>query len=116
MKKYNLSAIMKRAWNLVKAAGMTISSALKKAWEEAKVMKEKFEKYAKVLKEGNLGSSESDYFTFRRWEKGNYRRIYVNDYKRRTVGYINIDTKEIEFYDTKEAKSEMQRFIEKYEF
>lgn len=40
MKKYNLSNIMKRAWELVKKAGMTISSGLKKAWEEAKKMKE----------------------------------------------------------------------------
>lgn len=37
MKKYNLSNIMKRAWELVKKAGMTISSGLKKAWEEAKM-------------------------------------------------------------------------------
>ena len=37
MKKYNLSKIMKRAWELVKKAGMTISSGLKKAWEEAKM-------------------------------------------------------------------------------
>lgn len=36
MKKYNLSSIMKRAWELVKKAGMTISSGLKKAWKEAK--------------------------------------------------------------------------------
>lgn len=40
MKKYNLSTIMKRAWELVKRAGMTISSGLKKAWEEAKHMGE----------------------------------------------------------------------------
>lgn len=38
MKKYNLSNIMKRAWELVKKAGMTISSGLKKAWKEAKGM------------------------------------------------------------------------------
>lgn len=41
MKKYNLSKIMKRAWTLVKNAGMTISSGLKKAWEEAKTTVEK---------------------------------------------------------------------------
>lgn len=40
MKKYNLSEIMKRAWALVKQAGVTISSGLKKAWKEAKGMKE----------------------------------------------------------------------------
>ena len=44
MKKYNLSKIMKRAWELVKTAGMTISSGLKKAWEEAKGMKKGMEK------------------------------------------------------------------------
>lgn len=38
MKKYNLSAIMKRAWELVKKAGMSISSGLKKAWKEVKGM------------------------------------------------------------------------------
>ena len=38
MKKYNLSAIMKRAWELVKKMRMSISSGLKKAWREAKNM------------------------------------------------------------------------------
>lgn len=38
MKKYNLSAIMKKAWRLVKETGMSISSGLKKAWREAKGM------------------------------------------------------------------------------
>lgn len=37
MKKYNLSKIMKRAWELVKKTAMTISSALKKAWREVKM-------------------------------------------------------------------------------
>lgn len=36
MRKYNLSKIMKRAWELVKEARMNISSALKKSWKEAK--------------------------------------------------------------------------------
>lgn len=36
MKKYNLSKIMKRAWELVKKVGETLSSGLKKAWKEAK--------------------------------------------------------------------------------
>lgn len=41
MKKYNLSNIMKRAWDLVKKVGFGISEALKKAWKEAKnTMKE----------------------------------------------------------------------------
>lgn len=40
MKKYNLSAIMKRAWELVSNENITISSALKKSWKEAKNMNE----------------------------------------------------------------------------
>lgn len=36
MKKYDLSKIMKRAWKLVKKAGVSISEGLKKAWREAK--------------------------------------------------------------------------------
>ena len=40
MKKYNLSKIMKRAWELVKKTGGEISEGLKKAWREAKAMME----------------------------------------------------------------------------
>lgn len=43
MKKYNLSNIMKRAWELVKKAGLCISEGLKLAWKEAKHMKEREE-------------------------------------------------------------------------
>ena len=43
--KYNLSKIMKRAWELVKTAGLCISEGLKLAWKEAKEVKEmKFER------------------------------------------------------------------------
>lgn len=34
--KYNLSKIMKTAWNLVKTLGMSMSAALKNAWASAK--------------------------------------------------------------------------------
>ena len=36
MKKYNLSEIMKTAWAKVKAFGISLSEALKSAWETAK--------------------------------------------------------------------------------
>lgn len=38
MKKYNLSKIMKRAWELVKHFGFAISNGLRKSWKEAKSM------------------------------------------------------------------------------
>ena len=37
MKKYNLSKIMKKAWEYVRKLKMTISSGLKRAWREAKM-------------------------------------------------------------------------------
>lgn len=40
MKKYDLSKIMRRAWEFVRSAKMNISSALKRAWKEAKEMAE----------------------------------------------------------------------------
>ena len=102
MKKYNLSTIMKRAWELVKKEGMRISSGLKKAWKEAKAISEKiaFAGRAKVaaIENGtinpNVGTDrddESNYFTFSLWEKYGKKRIYINDYKRRSVGYIDCD-------------------------
>lgn len=51
MKKYNLSNIMKRAWELVKKVGFGISEALKKAWKEAKGMKEEIVKLNVVGRE-----------------------------------------------------------------
>lgn len=38
MKKYNLSKIMKRAWQIVKKIGINISDGLRAAWKEAKAM------------------------------------------------------------------------------
>lgn len=43
MKKYNLSNIMKRAWELVRKLKFDISKALKRAWGEAKAVLEREE-------------------------------------------------------------------------
>lgn len=42
MKRYNLSAIMKKAWNIFRSTKLTFSEALKKSWAYAKesVLKE----------------------------------------------------------------------------
>lgn len=129
MKKYNLSKIMKRAWELVKSAGMTISSGLKKAWEEAKRIMEKikFERTAKVAKivngkqsmyVGTEYDSDSNYFTFNLWERGNMRRIYINDYRRRSVGYIDINNNNslVTEYSKGEVIETANWFISNYEF
>ena len=69
MKKYNLSNIMKRAWELVKKEGLCISEGLKLAWKEAKNMKETMEE--KLIRLG-----------YKVWEKGDMKRIYINDFQK----------------------------------
>ena len=69
MKKYNLSSIMKRAWELVKKAGLCISEGLKLAWKEAKLMGETMEE--KLIRLG-----------YKVWEKGDMKRIYINDFQK----------------------------------
>lgn len=57
-------------------------------------MKEKFTKTAKIAKHENADTEiMSAYLTFNMWEKNAKRRIYINDYKRRTLGYIDISNR-----------------------
>ena len=127
--KYNMSKIMRRAWELVKKMGMTISEGLKKSWKEAKNMAEKikFEGRAKVAKiingktnmwVGTEYDSDSNYFTFNLWEKGGKKRIYMNDYNRGTVGYIDMNNNNsIETsYSKGEVVETAKWFLENYEF
>lgn len=127
MKKYNLSKIMKRAWQLVKETGITISSGLKKAWEETKKLmkKVKFDKNATVAKLENgktnqyIGTeydSESNYLYFSMWEKYGKKRIYINDYKRRSVGYIDCMNNNEIHADGKCEEETAKYFIANYEF
>lgn len=129
MKKYNLSQIMKRAWELVKKAGMTISEGLKNAWKEAKekVEKIKFNRTAKVavIEKGETNpyigteyDSQSNYYTFNLWEKNGYRRIYINDYKRRTFGYIDLNNNNmiVNLEDINPVYETAKWFIENYAF
>ena len=83
MKKYNLSKIMKRAWELVKKAGMTISSGLKKAWEEAKEMKENLVEELKANLEDMMYNNIYIHAGVERsvsaklWEKNGNKRTYL---------------------------------------
>lgn len=125
MKKYNLSNIMKRAWEIVKQAAETMSEALKQAWKEAKDMMEKikFEGRARIAKiyngeisqtVGTDNESESDFYTFNLWEHGAMKRIYINDYKRRGMGYIDVTTGQI-VADSRYAIETAKYFMEAYE-
>lgn len=83
MKKYNLSNIMKRAWELVKKAGMTISSGLKKAWEEAKEIKDNLVEELKANLEGMMYTNIYIHAGIDRivssklWEKNGNKRTYL---------------------------------------
>lgn len=84
MKKYNLSKIMKRAWELVKKLGLSISEGLKRAWKEAKntmentidTLKANLEEMAYNCKCINLGVDRV--VTVKLWEKGDSKRTYLN--------------------------------------
>lgn len=86
-----------------------------------------FERTAKVAKILNgkksmyIGTefdSESNYFTFNLWERGNMKRIYINDYRRRSVGYIDLNNNNA--LETEFSKGEVIEtanwFINNYEF
>lgn len=92
-------------------------------------MKRKFnDTFAKIpkIKNGklyneNVGTvldSESNYLTFKVWEKGSKKRIYVNDYKCRTVGYIDCNNNNAIVCDYREGNENhdtIKWFLENYE-
>lgn len=84
--------VMKRAWEIYRTLTgdhiAKLSMALRQAWAEAKAAaKQAFAGFAKVAKKEET-YDESCFLTFKAWEKGGKKRIYINDYKRRTLGYI----------------------------
>lgn len=81
MKRYDLSKIMKKAWELVKKVGETLSSGLKKAWKEAKIEKLIAELLENLedMTYGNyhIHAGTERYATAKRWTKGDKDRIYL---------------------------------------
>lgn len=96
-----MKKIMKRAWEIYRTLTGThkskISIALKKAWSEVKTMvKKTFEKIAVVARCENPDTdSRCEYLTFKAWSKGDKKRIYISDYKNRTLGYIDRENGEV---------------------
>lgn len=84
--------VMKKAWEIYRTLTgdhrAKLAMALRQAWAETKnVAKKAFDGFARVAKIDNA-FDECHYFSFKLWEKGDKKRIYINDYKRRTLGYI----------------------------
>lgn len=68
MKKYNLSNIMKRAWEIKKENSRNVFGAcLKMAWAEAKAVAPAIDRIAELEALG-----------FKRWTKGGHDRMYIN--------------------------------------
>lgn len=90
--------IMKRAWEIYRTLTgdrlAKLSQALKMAWAEIKnVVKEKFNRYATIAKSAH-GTNYDDGSTvtnFKLWENYGKKRVYVTNYKGRTLAYIDCD-------------------------
>lgn len=97
MKKYDLSTIMKRAWELVKKIGMSISSGLRRAWKEAKVLYELNDLIENATKAFNYRIKESvweNYGKSRTYFKIIRTRDFSKHYSEYDFGYIDNKTGE----------------------
>ena len=104
MKKYNLSEIMKRAWELVKTAGASMSEALRKAWQEAKApsvitMNVIGKKTFAINTKTGLVSGKT--YNSRNFLKDNFNAKWDNDSRTWTV-------------DTSKLMAELERYPEYY--
>ena len=80
----------------------------------------KFEGMKKKVIAGRENYEESDKarnLIFKAWEKNEIRRIYINDYNRRALGYIDQNTEEIVINDRcglfkEEVDETIKSFIE----
>lgn len=80
-------------------------------------MKAKFENVATIAKTENT-CGEHSFLTFKKWEKNGAKRIYINDYKRRTLGYIengNVIIKDRQGNTQSEIDFAIAKFNEAYE-
>lgn len=86
--------IMKRAHDIAKtlegAYMARMSIALRQAWAEAKApAKQQFTGYAKMVQPSRANNNdECCYLYFKGWQRYGKSRVYINDYKCRTLGYI----------------------------
>ena len=93
MKKYNLSEIMKRAWEMHKsyrARSLTFGECLKRAWSEAKEALEVLSQVGQNFKNGMEIKAFGYERTLSRWTKGNMDRVYINGGSKSGDGFVDI--------------------------
>lgn len=103
--KYNFSKIMKRAWELVKKTGLTISEGLKKAWREAKRLKEQLIRMLEAIAE-KANSHDNGYHyevSVSEWENYGKSRTYFAIYETRDHSKHNKKT-DYGYFDNQSGK------------
>lgn len=101
-RKYNLSKIMKRAWELVKKFRMNLSEGLKKSWKEAKNMNNKKVKMNVVRKEtfvvdAQTGKVTGSTYNAKQFLKDNFNAKWDPEAREWTVD-VNKFNSELESY------------------
>lgn len=117
--------VMKRAWEIYRTLEgdhfAKLRMALQFAWKEVKRMAKKaFESFAKVTIPGREDyDSDSQALSFKLWEKNGMKRIYINDYKRRTIGFIEngcFNIKDNQGLTRTEIEGTVEKFFAEYAF
>ena len=109
--KYNLSQIMKRAWEIKRENRDNVFAiCLSIAWEEARNMKEKEIFNKEVI---------FNEYKFKLWEEKytKYRRITIFDFDNRYCGYIDVELKNRICITRKDhwAEGLAEKFLETYD-
>ena len=90
MTKYNLAAIMTRAWEIKRQDSRNVFGlCLKMAWAEAKETAQKFENGMQIVV--TVGTVDYN-LTLNRWTKYGKDRVYINDGTRNGAGFVDLVT------------------------
>ncbi len=88
--RYDLSKIMKRAWEMKRLhKALTFGQCLKNAWGEAKVEYQN-SLVATIFENGMQITIDGYTRTLNRWTKGNMDRIYINGGSRKGDGFVDL--------------------------
>ena len=90
--KYNMSQIMKRAWELRRCcalSALTFGGCLRRAWAEAKKEMEANRYNGREFVNGMAITMNGVTRTLNRWTKNGMDRVYIN-FDRKNDGYIDL--------------------------
>jgi len=109
--KYNVKAIMARAWEIKKQdMNNYFGLCLRMAWEEAKSEKKEYKGYAVIGGESLMDSAKA----FKAWAKNGLRRIYINrEDGKKTYGYIDLNRDNALVCDS-DIKATLTNYVERF--